>query len=432
MKKENSIGIGLLGLGTVGKGVVDIIQNAQELLATKSGCTIRIIAAAVRDKHAPRDCDLEGVRLSEDIQSVIHDPEVDIVIELIGGETEALEAIESALNVKKPVITANKALLAKHSKRLYTIAQAQGVPLLFEAAVAGGIPIIKVMREGLNANNISRIAGIINGTCNYILTRMLSDEMGFSSVLADAQRLGYAEADPEFDVEGIDAAHKLTLLAALATNQNIDFDQVYTEGITRITLEDLHQVETMGYSIKHLGIADITGDTVSLRVHPALLRKENPLATVSGVMNAVFVESDMLGESMYYGPGAGRLPTASAVVADICEIARCTIQNIQPPLSSLSIESAVQYQSIEHTSMRYYLRLNVMDKPGVMRCISDSLAKHNISMEFVHQSLPEIEGGEATVFIMTNLIQENELRQGLQSICEQVSLCQAPFFIRVF
>src|SRR3569623_542465 len=337
------VNVGLVGLGTVGGGTVNVLKrNAQEI-ERRAGRGIVITRAAARDLKRTRNCDTAGITLTDDPFAVVDDPDVEVVVELIGGTTTARELVRRAIANGKHVVTANKALIAKYGNEIFAEAQQQGVMVAFEAAVAGGIPIIKAIREGLAGNRIEWLAGIINGTGNFILTEMRDKGRDFADVLAEAQRRGYAEADPTFDVEGIDAAHKLTILASIAFGIPLQFEKVYTEGISRITAEDVNYAEELGYRIKHLGIARRTEEGVQLRVHPTLIPYRRLLATVAGVLNAVLVKGDAVGPTLYYGAGAGAEPTASAVVADLVAVER-VLADVTRILADadISIEAIIQ------------------------------------------------------------------------------------------
>ncbi len=432
-KEQIKLGVGLLGLGTVGSGVIDILSGEHaNHIAIKAQSDFCIKGIAVKNLTKKRDCAIDSAVLTDDIATVINHPEIDIIVELIGGVDEAYQAVSQALQAKKAVITANKELIAMHGQALFELAESMQVPLLYEASVAGGIPIIKVLREAMDANKITTVAGIINGTCNYILSRMRDEKIDFQAVLADAQQLGYAEADPTFDIEGIDAGHKLTILCALATGCAPQFKKVYTEGITQITVEDIVQANKMGYQIKHLGIAQINSGQVEMRVHPALVADSKLLSGVDGVMNAVWVEGDALGESMYYGAGAGRLPTASAVVADLCEIGRCLHQGVQPANFSLNGTNQVEYKDISEIQSSYYVRLKVPDEPGVLKSISESMAKHSVSIEVVHQEQPEHSKHEATIVLLTNMVMEKNIKAALEEMSQQINHSSPALLIRVF
>ena len=381
-----AVKVGICGLGTVGSGVANLLkQNGEEILR-KTGRDIRLVHVGARRDHP--DCDLSGIRVSRDIFAVVNDPQVDIVCELIGGTDSALELVRQAIKSGKHVVTANKALVAQYGEELFRLANAAGVSLMYEAGIAGGIPIVKAIREGLAGNRISRLAGIINGTSNYILTEMeVSGNRSFAEVLVEAQALGYAEADPTFDVEGIDAAHKLTILSSIAFGVPLRFDAIYTEGIANITVEDIHFASELGYRIKHLGITTRSELGVELRVHPTLVEKTHLLAQVNGVMNAVLVDSDAAGQTLYYGAGAGAGPTGSSVVADIIDIARNFPDGQRIPNLGFEPEALLDLPilSINETQLCHYLRLQVLDRPGVLARISTIMAQHNISIESLIQ-----------------------------------------------
>ncbi len=432
MTYKKQISIGMLGFGTVGQGIAEILRGENiKLVEKKATANLVIHSIAVKNLHAKRNSSIEGLTLTGNAHEVAADPNVDVVIEVMGGTHEAYLAVKTALTSGKPVITANKALLAIHGKELFKIAAENNVALLYEAAVAGGIPIIKVLREGMDGNRISLLAGIINGTCNYILSRMDNEELPFSDVLKDAQALGYAEADPTFDIEGIDAAHKLTIMASLVKQQSLDFEKVYTEGISRVTNVDLSYAKKMGYQIKHLGIARFDGP-LELRVHPALVKQDKLLSRVDGVMNAVWVKGDALGESMYFGAGAGGLPTASAIIADLCEICRCIVTNSRPANNLMNATEENQYRSISEIESHYYLRLNVEDVPGVMKTVAEVMADHDISIECLHQEQPLREGAEATIILTTNRVKESEFIDVITNLKKRLIFFQEPFYIRIF
>lgn len=412
--------VGLLGLGTVGCGTVNVLQrNAQEI-SRRAGRRIEIYHAAARDLKRPRDCDLSSVKLTTDGMAVVNDPKVDVVVELIGGTDAAARLVRQALANKKHVVTANKALIAKHGTELFAQAHRQGVMVAFEAAVAGGIPIIKAIREGLAGNRIKWLAGIINGTSNFILTEMRDKGADFADVLAQAQALGYAEADPTFDVEGIDAAHKLTILASIAFGIPLQFDRVYTEGITRITCEDVNFAAELGYRIKHLGMARRTADGIELRVHPTLIPHRRLIANVDGVMNAVLVNGDAVGPTLYYGPGAGSDPTASAVVADLVDVARTLTADPENRVPHLAFQpdalSDTPILSVEDIETAYYLRMQAVDKPGVLADITRILADHDISIEAILQKEPALGADDVKVIILTHRLREKHMIQALKRI----------------
>ena len=350
--------IGLLGLGTVGGGTVNVLARNREEIARRAGRAIEVVHASVRDLGKPRICSLEGIKLTDQPMAVVDDREVTIVVELIGGTDVARELTLHAIDQGKHVVTANKALIALHGNEIFEAARSQGVMVAFEAAVAGGVPIIKAIREGLSGNRIEWIAGIINGTSNFILSEMRDKGQRFDEALAQAQRLGYAEADPSFDVEGIDAAHKLAILAAIAFGKPLAFDKVYTEGIAEVTQEDLQHAEQLGYRIKHLGIARRTGEGVELRVHPTLIPERCLIANVNGVMNAVLVKADAVGLTLYYGAGAGAEPTASAVVADLVDVVRALTTDPENRVPHLAFQPAAishpPMPSIDDAETAYY------------------------------------------------------------------------------
>ncbi|HET6473972.1 MAG TPA: homoserine dehydrogenase [Pseudomonadales bacterium] len=367
--------IGICGLGTVGQGVLELLSRNGNAIARQAGRPIEIVRIASR---TPKPHVVpEGVAFSTDVADVVADPRVDVVVETIGGTDVAARLFQSCIDARKNIVTANKALLAMHGAALLPVAQRADISVGFEAAVAGGIPIIKALREGLAGNAIHWIAGIINGTSNYILTAM-ADGRDFAEALADAQALGYAEADPTFDVEGIDAAHKLAILAALAFGIRLDPSAVYTEGISRVSVEDIDYAAALGYRIKHLGIAREAAAGIELRVHPTLIPERRLLAKVDGVMNAVVINSDAVGSSLYYGPGAGALPTASAVLADLIDIARDNAV-------AVPADTGAKALPIGDVTTAYYLRIPAVDEPGVLAKVAQILSTNGISIEAVIQ-----------------------------------------------
>ncbi|MBV62679.1 MAG: homoserine dehydrogenase [Nevskiales bacterium] len=413
--------LGLLGLGTVGGGVLTLLGRNGEAIARRAGRPVRVVAAAVRDVSKPRP-GAEGVHLSEDIDAVIDHPDVDVVLELMGGTDAARDAVERALRAGKPVVTANKALIALHGQALFDLASEAGTTLSYEAAVAGGIPLIKALREGLAANRVHSIAGIINGTCNYILTEMSQTGAAFEDVLAEAQRLGYAEADPTFDVGGIDAAHKLTILASIAFGIPLSFDKVTTDGIGSVTAEDLAYARELGYRIKPLAIARRQEQGVELRVHPTLVPEKDLLANVNGVLNAVVVRADAASPTGYFGPGAGAEATASAVLADVVDLARRSTGTDMPALGQATDASDVLAPlAIDEAVCAHYLRLRVADTPGVLKSISGVLAEHAISIEAIVQKELQTPGGTTTVIILTQPVPERVA----VAACEQMAALPA-------
>lgn len=413
--------VGLLGLGTVGGGTVNVLRRNGDEIERRAGRGIEVAAAAVRDLQRPRICPTDGMRLTEDAMALVQDPEIDVVVELVGGTGLALELVQQAIRNGKHVVTANKALIAEHGNELFALAREHGVMVAFEAAVAGGIPIIKAIREGLAGNSIQWIAGIINGTGNFILTEMRDQGRQFADVLSEAQRLGYAEADPTLDVGGGDAAHKLTILASIAFGIPLQFDQVYMEGITHITPQDVRYAERLGYRIKHLGVARRTDDGVQLRVHPTLIPERRLLANVDGVMNAVLVQGDAVGPTLYYGAGAGAEATASAVIADLVDVVRTLTtdpENRVPHLAfqadSLHGDLAVLPMSEVETA--YYLRLQADDRPGVMADVTRIFGGLDISIEAIQQQEPEQGEVRVPIIFLTQRVKESSMDEAIAKI----------------
>ena len=412
--------VGVLGLGTVGGGTVNVLSRNVDEITRRAGREIIVTKASARNLNLDRICDTQGIELTTDPFSVVSDPGIDIVIELIGGETLAKDLVLKAIEAGKHVVTANKALIALHGNEIFAKASEKGVIVAFEAAVAGGIPIIKAIREGLSGNTIEWLAGIINGTGNFILTEMRDKGRDFSDVLSEAQALGYAEANPVFDVEGIDAAHKLTILASIAFGIPLQFDKVYTEGITKISRDDVAYSEELGYRIKHLGIARRNTKGIELRVHPTLIPERRLIANVDGVMNAVLVEGDAVGPTLYYGAGAGAEPTASAVVADIVDVVRTLTSDPDNRVPHLAFQSDALSDtpvvSMDDVETAYYLRLTAEDRPGVLADVSRILANHNISIEALIQKEPLGEEKELPVIILTHRVFEREMNAAISEI----------------
>ncbi|MDZ7749571.1 MAG: homoserine dehydrogenase [Halofilum sp. (in: g-proteobacteria)] len=414
----NPVKIGLLGLGTVGGGTYTVLARNAEEIARRAGRGIIVSHASVRNRGRVDALGLRDVRLSSEPRDVVDDPEVELVVELIGGYEPAFSLVMRAIENGKHVVTANKALIALHGNEIFTAAQRKGVIVAFEGAVAGGIPIIKSIREGLAGNQIRWLAGIVNGTGNYILTEMRDHQREFADVLAEAQRLGYAEADPSFDVDGIDAAHKLTILASIAFGIPLQFDQVYTEGISGVTREDVAYAQELGYRIKHLAIARLTDGRVELRVHPTLIPQRRLIANVDGVMNAVLVYADALGPTLYYGPGAGAEPTASAVVADIVDVVRTLTSDPDNRVPHLAFKpdqiADLPIMPIEEIESAYYLRLQAADRPGVMAQVSRIMGDLDISIEAIVQKEPG--AGETTVpvIMLTRRVQEARINDAIR------------------
>ena len=417
--------VGVLGLGTVGGGTVNLLERNRDEITRRAGRPIDVVRAAARHPDRPRTCSTENIHLDYDAHAVVDDPSIEIVVELIGGETLAKELILRAIDNGKHVVTANKALIALHGNEIFSRAREKGVTIGFEAAVAGGIPIIKAVREGLVGNRIEWLAGIINGTSNFILTEMLYAGRAFGDVLAEAQRLGYAEADPTFDVEGVDAAHKLTILASIAFGIPLQFDKVFMEGIGQISTDDVAYASELGFRIKHLGICRREGDGIGLRVHPTLLPERQLLANVDGVMNAVMVNADPLGPTLYYGAGAGAEPTASAVVADLVDVVReftLEPENRVPYLAfqshSLSDEPVVGMDAVETA---YYLRVEAQDEPGVLADITGILSNAGISIEAVIQKQPAPGAETVPVILLTHRVREARMNEA----CERIEALEA-------
>jgi len=414
------VNVGILGLGTVGGGTVNVLKRNAEEIARRAGRDIVVARASARDLGRSRICDTQGMALTTDPFEIVNDPDIDVIVELIGGCDLAKQLVLTAIANGKQVVTANKALIALHGNEVFAEASRKGVMVLFEAAVAGGIPIIKALREGLAGNRIQWLAGIINGTGNYILSEMRDKGRDFDDVLKEAQALGYAEADPSFDVEGIDAGHKLTILASIAFGIPLQFDKVYTEGISQITRLDVEYAEALGYRIKNLGIARKTETGIELRVHPTLIPKRRLIANVDGVMNAVLVCGDAVGPTLYYGAGAGADPTASAVVADLVDVVRamtCDPENRVPHLA-FQPDAIVDIPvlPVDRIETAYYLRLTAEDKPGVLADVTRILAAHHISIEALIQKEPAKGEIQVPVILLTQRTLEKEMNAAIADI----------------
>jgi homoserine dehydrogenase len=414
------INVGLLGIGTVGGGTYAVLKRNAEEITRRAGRDIRITAVA--DKNVARAKELTGgkCRVTDDAFAVVNDPDIDIVIELIGGYGVAKELVLKAIHNGKHVVTANKALLAVHGNEIFLAAQKKRVMVAFEAAVAGGIPIIKAVREGLAANRIEWIAGIINGTTNFILSEMRDKGLPFADVLKEAQALGYAEADPTFDIEGVDAAHKITILASLAFGIPMQFDKAHIEGISKLEAVDIKYAEQFGYRIKLLGITRRTPEGIELRVHPTLIPAKRLIANVEGAMNAVVVQGDAVGPTLYYGKGAGAEPTASAVIADLVDVTRMHTADPENRVPHLAFQPNqlvdIPVLPMDEVTTSYYLRLRVQDKPGVLADITRILADEQISIDAVIQKEPE-EGEEQTDLIMlTHQAREKRINAAIAKI----------------
>jgi homoserine dehydrogenase len=414
------INVGLLGIGTVGGGTWSVLARNREEIHRRAGREIRI--AVVGDKDTEKAQRLTGgqAKVVADGNAVVTDPNVDIVVELIGGYTVAKDLVLKAIANGKHVVTANKAMLAVHGNEIFAAAQKQGVIVAFEAAVAGGVPIIKALREGLSANRIEWIAGIINGTSNFILSEMREKGLAFAEVLKEAQARGYAEADPTFDIEGIDAAHKLTILSAIAFGIPMQFDKAYTEGISKLTREDIRYAESLGYRIKLLGITKLTAQGIELRVHPTLIPARRLIANVEGVMNAILVKGDAVGQTMYYGAGAGADPTASAVVADLVDVTRLHTADPEHRVPHLAFQpdrlAATRILPMAEVTTSYYLRMRVADKPGVLADITRILADSAISIEAMVQKQPGEGESRVDIVMLTHLALERNVEQAMARI----------------
>ncbi len=408
--------VGICGLGTVGGGTYNVLKRNEKEITRRAGRVIRVEQIGARRENP--NCDTNGVQITDDIFAVAKNPEVDIVVELIGGYDIARELVLTAIEHGKHVVTANKALIAEHGNEIFEAAQRKNVMVAFEASVAGGIPIIKAIREGLSANKINWLAGIINGTGNFILSEMRDKGRAFGDVLKEAQELGYAEADPTFDVEGIDAAHKLTILASLAYGVPLQFSKAYTEGISAITADDVRYAEELGYRIKHLGISRRTEKGIELRVHPTLIPEKRLLANVDGVMNAVLVDADAVGSTLYYGAGAGGEPTASAIIADLVDVVRTMTADRDNRVPHLAFHpshlSDLPILSMDEVKTAYYLRMDAVDHPGVLAEVTNILSQQAISIDSIIQkgTCEDL----VPVIILTHEIEEKRMNEAIKQI----------------
>lgn len=423
--------IAILGLGTVGKGVLDVLVNNQKIITARAGEQIIPVAALVRDlakaKEAIKTYDLANFKLSTNVDEILMRDDIDVFVELIGGVDLPRELISTLLKRKKPVVTANKALLAYHRSELEMLAG--DTPFGFEASVAGGIPIIKALREGLSANHIEQITGILNGTSNYILTNMMKDGLAFKDALLSAQKLGYAEADPSFDIGGFDAAHKLLILASIAYKLNAKPDDILIEGIENISSDDIYFAQEFGYAIKLLAIAKKSAQSLELRVHPALLEHSKMIAKVDGVMNAVSVWGDCVGESMYYGAGAGAKPTASAVISDLIDIAR----KIKSPMlgyKDTNLQSGLSLVKSDDLMSKFYLRLRVHDELGVIAKITNIMSQNELSIDSFLQK-PNSSKADTTVYFTTHTCKQANVLKSLELIGRENFVVSKPFMIRI-
>lgn len=431
----NPVKVGLLGLGTVGAGTVTVLSRNREEITRRAGRGIHICHAAARDLKKQRLCPIGDIKVTQDPFAVVNNPEIEIVVELIGGIDVARQLVMQAIHNGKHVVTANKAMIAHYGNEIFAAAQEKGVMVAFEAAVAGGIPIIKALREGLAGNRIHFVAGIINGTGNFILTEMGDKGRDFAAVLKEAQALGYAEADPTFDVEGIDAAHKLTILAAIAFGIPLQFDKVYTEGISKLTRDDVAYAEELGYRIKHLGIAQRTAQGLEMRVHPTLIPRRRLIANVDGVMNAVLVRGDAVGNTLYYGAGAGAEPTASAVVADLIDVVRTLTTDPENRVPHLAFQADALVDlpvlGIDAVETAYYLRLQADDQPGVLADVTRILADQRISIEAILQKEPSPQADTVPVIILTHRTREKNMATAISRIQQLPTIKETVMRIRV-
>jgi len=424
---ERVINVGLMGLGTVGRGVYRILKENSAGIEQKVGARIEVKKILVRDPAKNRGIDLSEGVLTANVGDIVENPEIDLVVEVMGGISPALEYSLKALNHGKSLVTANKDMIALHGKELFEAAGANDSDVLFEGSVAGGIPIIRPLKECLAANRIKQVIGIINGTTNYMLTRMTKEGLDFEQVLKEAQALGYAEADPSADVEGYDAARKLAILSSIAFNTRVPLNRVYVEGITGITAEDIAYANELNCVIKLLGIAKETEEGIEVRVHPALLPKHHPLASVNDVYNAIFIRGDAVGDVMFYGRGAGELPTASAVAADVMNAARNLLRNVPGMISCTCFEEK-PVKPMGSTSTKYYVRLNVADKPGVLAGIALIFGNNEVSLASVIQR--HTSGHSAEIVLVTHEVLERNFQEAIKSIRELPTVYEITSVIR--
>ena len=426
-KPMRVIKIGLLGLGTVGASVIRILQKNKVAIEKKCGCSFEVIIACARDLEKARDCSLSGIILTTDPLEVVHHPEVEVVVELIGGTTIALGVLIEAIKNSKPVVTANKAVIALHGNELIETAKRNDVFLGFEAAIAGSIPVVKTLRESLVGNSISKIVGIVNGTCNFMLSGMSESGYSFETILKEAQTLGYAEADPSFDVDGIDAGHKLAILASLAFGGAIQFEKVSIDGIREILVDDLVYANALGYKVKHLALAIKSTSGIELRVHLTLIPKGHVLANIDGVLNAVLIDAEETGPLILSGAGAGGDATASSVISDLVSLAAkpSQKQNMQRAefQAKSDVSSEVNVLPIENIYSAYYLRIQALDKPGVLAEISQNLASSEVSIEAIRQQESHGDDGSVPIVIITRKITESAIANACKHIGNSDNVC---------
>ncbi|MEI6562746.1 MAG: homoserine dehydrogenase [bacterium] len=426
------IGVGLLGFGTVGAGVVEALQRNGDLLSSRIGVKLVLRRIADVDLDRDRGVKVERSLMTRDASMVIDDPSVDIVVELVGGTTIAKDFMMRSLRLGKPVVTANKALLAEFGREIFSLASENKTSVWFEASVAGGVPIIRALREGLVANRIERIYGILNGTCNYILTKMEKEQMTFEHALKEAQAAGYAEADPGLDIDGFDTAHKAAILAFLAYGVHVPKEKIFVEGIRNLNKADIENACEFGYRIKQLAVIKANGGEVEVRVHPTLIPREHMLASVMGVFNAVVVDGDIVGQTVYYGRGAGRLPTASAVVSDLADVAwRLANGSQKAHLGPVCTTDKVNFRPMGEVECRYYLRLSLQDKPGVLGLVASVLGQHGISLASIVQKEPNRSGRHVSVVLLTHKAIEKDVRAALHTLEERSALGAKPVCLRI-
>ena len=427
------VNIGICGLGTVGAGVVNVLVRNSQQINSRANCDISILQVGARRDNP--NCDTADISVTRDIFDVAKNPDIDIVVELIGGTDVAYKLVMTALDNGKHVITANKALIAQHGMEIFAAAEARGLMVAYEAAVAGGIPIIKALREGLSGNRINWLAGIINGTTNFILSEMDSKGREFADVLTEAQEKGYAEADPTFDVEGIDAAHKLVIMSSMAFGMPLSLEGIYPDGITRLEPQDVSYARELGYAVKHLGITRQTGQGVELRVHPTLVPESCLIAGVNDVSNAVMVNADAVGTTLFYGPGAGSEPTASSVIADIVDVARAMNTGADTWVPALGCNTAAlqpqEIMDIEDIETSFYIRFSALDKPGVLSDITGIMANAGISIEAIIQKEQPVGEDYVNVIILTNVTKEKLLDAAVENIEQLETVRGSVTFIRV-
>ncbi|MCS5588297.1 MAG: homoserine dehydrogenase [Porticoccaceae bacterium] len=428
-----SVQVGICGLGTVGAGVFNLLTRNSQPINARANCAINVLQVGARRDNP--NCDTADTEIIRDIFDVAKNPQVDIVVELIGGTTVAYDLVMTALDHGKHVVTANKALIAEHGMEIFAVAASKGLVVAYEAAVAGGIPIIKALREGLAANRINWLAGIINGTTNFILSEMDSKGRDFEDVLVEAQQKGYAEADPTFDVEGIDAAHKLVILASLAFGMPLSLEGLFTDGITNLEPQDVAYARELGYVVKHLGIARSSDQGVELRVHPTLVPEKSLIAAVNDVSNAVMIDADAVGTTLFYGPGAGSEPTASAVIADIVDVARTIDAEADARVPALGCDLSLlqprPIMDIEDIETSFYMRFSALDKPGVLSDITKIMADSSISIEAIIQREHPVGEDYVNVIILTNVTKEKLLDGAVEHIEQLETVRGSIHFIRV-